>query len=285
MVELLIRALCWVGVALVFALGEHIISGSEPGGEEAFAKLQELGVKTVLSVDGKVPDAELAAKYGMSYVHVPIQYKGIPTDQLTRIAKTFREKAGPFYVHCFHGMHRGPAASEVGRLVLDGLPRENAIAEMRQWCGVSEKYVGLYHVVAAGEMPSIEQTEALDWDFPNAHPFEGFRSGMVEMTRVNDNVKYLSRHGWRPTESHPDLDAVNEAAKLAGHLEQCAQLEEVATQPEDFRRWMRESVDGSNQLREALERVARGEDDATAANAAFEAVQNACLDCHAAYRN
>ena len=109
----------------VYALSENIISGGEPENEEAFRILQDMGVRTILSVDGKVPDAALAERYGMKYVHVPIQYKGITAAEVAQITKTFREQEGPFYVHCFHGKHRGPAAAaQLGRLVLDGIARE-----------------------------------------------------------------------------------------------------------------------------------------------------------------
>ena len=71
--------------------------------------------------------------------------------------KTFRELDGPFYVHCFHGKHRGPAAAAaLGRIAVDGVPREQAIAEMRQWCGTSEKYEGLYRTIAEVLRPDAE---------------------------------------------------------------------------------------------------------------------------------
>ena len=45
--------------------------------------IADMGVKTILSVDGKIPDAEEAAKYGIRYVHVPIRYGGITNDHTT----------------------------------------------------------------------------------------------------------------------------------------------------------------------------------------------------------
>ena len=63
------------GLHNVYRLSDDIISGSEPHGEAALEDIARMGVKTILSVDGKVPDAETAEKYGMRYVHVAIQYK------------------------------------------------------------------------------------------------------------------------------------------------------------------------------------------------------------------
>jgi protein tyrosine phosphatase (PTP) superfamily phosphohydrolase (DUF442 family) len=207
------------GLHNVFHLSERIVSGSEPHGEAAFRELQALGVKTIVSVDGKVPDAELARRYGMTYVHVPTQYKGMSADQILKLAKTFREKSGPFYVHCFHGKHRGPAAAEIGRLVLDGVSRERALAEMRQWCGTAQSYEGLYRDIAQAPIPTDAESRAFRWDFPAAHPFDGFRGAMVEISRLDDDLKALAKSKWAPNAEHPDLDPVNEATQLASALE------------------------------------------------------------------
>src|SRR5688572_20555590 len=50
---------------------ERVISGGLPEGDAAFAELNALGVKTIVSVDGAKPDLETAAKFGLRYVHLP----------------------------------------------------------------------------------------------------------------------------------------------------------------------------------------------------------------------
>jgi protein tyrosine phosphatase (PTP) superfamily phosphohydrolase (DUF442 family) len=268
------------GLHNVFHLSEHIISGAEPGGEEAFERLASMGVKTILSVDGKAPDREAAARHGMRYVHVPIHYSGISDDELVRIAKTFRETEGPFFVHCYHGKHRGPAAAAVGRLVLDGAPREQAIAEMRQWCGTASKYEGLYETLASGEIPSTEETAGYRWDFPATHPLGGFRNAMVEMARHWDNLVALHKRDWKADPEHPDVDARSEAAKLADLIARANGLDRVKESPEDFREWMDTSVEQSGRL---LQSLGAGEG-ATAAKA-LRVLKQTCGSCHASYRN
>lgn len=273
------------GLHNVYRLSRNIVSGSEPNGEEAFRFLQEMGIKTILSVDGKVPEADLAAKYGIDYVHVPIQYRGIADDEMMRISKTFREKQGPFFVHCFHGKHRGPAAAAVGRVVLDGVPREQAIAEMRQWCGTSPSYEGLYRDVAAGEIPEPRETQQYDWDFPAAHPLPGFRHAMIEVSRADDNLKYLAKHGWQPGPDHPDVDALNEAAKLAGLFERAEHMDDVTGKPADFRAWMAESVVASARLRSAIEDWKGGAGTVAEIDDAYQDLAASCTACHKVYRN
>src|SRR2546423_1384396 len=75
------------GLHNVYRLSETLYSGSSPEGDEGFASLQRLGVKTVISVDGARPDVERAHKYGLRYVHLPIGYDGVPEGQALRIAR------------------------------------------------------------------------------------------------------------------------------------------------------------------------------------------------------
>jgi protein tyrosine phosphatase (PTP) superfamily phosphohydrolase (DUF442 family) len=273
------------GLHNVFSLSDMIVSGSEPHGEEAFRALAEKGVRIVVSVDGKAPEVELAKRFGLRYVHIPIQYKTITGEEIVHLAKTFRELEGPFYVHCFHGQHRGPAAAAIGRLILDAAPREQAIAEMRQYCGTSSKYEGLYRVIADGEIPDEERTSAYDWDFPSQHAFQGFRQSMIDISRAHDNLKYLSTRDWMPDEEHPDADAMNEANKLVSTFAISAELEEVQHQTEQFRRWMADASQAAVGLRDALRAFRTADGPREPVDDGFASLKQSCTDCHRAYRN
>lgn len=274
------------GLKNLFWLSDNILSGSEPHGEAALKRLSELGIKTILSTDGKTPDADTAAKYGIRYVHVPIKYSGVSRGQMLRIAKTFRELEGPFYTHCFHGKHRGPTGAAIGRLVLDGQSREHTLEEMRQYCGVGKSYPGLYAAIANDEIPSADETAAFDWDFPSAHPLRGFRSAMIVAPRAHDNLALLAKRNWAPDPDHPDLDAVNEAAKLRQTFEAAAAMDEVQKRPEDFRTWLTETVKWSRELHESLQAAATEGDAArTRAGTALGEIKKRCAACHKSYRN
>jgi len=271
----------------VFRLGENIISGSEPADEAALAMLAEWGVKTILSTDGKAPDAETAAKYGMRYVHVPIQYKGITPDEQMRIIKTFRECEGPFFVHCFHGKHRGPAGAALGRLVVDGVTREQALAEMRQWCGTSNKYSGLYWTVATAKIPTAAESAAYEWDFPSAAPLDGVAGAMVPMARHWENVYYADAVDYGVDPLHPDIDPLNEAVILHQYFEQLNETEEVRSQPADYRGWMDDSIASTADMVAALRayRASESEEDLDALTDAIDRTKRSCNACHSVYRN
>jgi protein tyrosine phosphatase (PTP) superfamily phosphohydrolase (DUF442 family) len=274
------------GLHNVYQLSENIISGSEPHGEDGLRSVAAMGVKTILSVDGKEPDQELAAKLGMRYVHVPIQYKTISPDEVKEIAKTFRELEGPFYVHCFHGKHRGPAAAAVGRVVLDGASREQAIAEMRQWCGTSQKYEGLYRVIATGDLPPDAETRALAWNFPAKHSAQGLRGMMVLASRGFDNLKDVVGREWVNDPEHPDLVPAHEADTLARAFAH-APAEDLKGWPDDFQLWMKQAGELTGKLRDAVQTMSeKGTPEAKAhATKAFKAVDASCNQCHKAYRD
>ena len=290
-----VRPLDLPGLLHVYHLSGNIISGAEPQGREGLRRVAQLGVRTILSVDGKVPDAAGAAEFGMRYVHVPLQYVGLTDDEILNIAKTFRELEGPFYVHCFHGKHRGPAAAALGRVVLDGVPRDHAIAEMRQWCETSSKYEGLYSTVAAALLPTPAETARHAFDFPAAHRFDGFRSLMIEMTRKWDLVKEAQERGWQIDPEHPDVLPLGEATQLHQLFAATREFAQDPAWSSDFHGWLEEGIDASSRLVRALEASsmaaaeAPGEPGAAdwpeQAASAFATLQTNCVACHDAYRN
>jgi len=281
-----IKAADYADLENVYRLSDSFISGGEPGGEEALARIASWGIKTILSVDGKAPDAATAAKYGMRYVHVPIQYSGVTEDEQLQIIKSFRELDGPFYVHCFHGEHRSAAAAALGRLALDGISREQALAEMRQWAGTSPKYSGLFWDIATAEIPDEAATAAFAFDFPATAPLDGIAGAMVQIARAFENTRdsIVVDYGMDP--AHPDIEPLNEAQKLEQLFEASIRLQEVVAAPQDYRDWMLTSLDDSKKLVAALRELRAG--DAAAKDrvtAAVKAVSASCNACHTPYRN
>src|SRR4051794_26217562 len=68
-VELPVHRLQARGVEIFFQLSDRLYSVSAPEGTNAFAELQKLGIKPIITVDGAKPDGEPARQYGMRYVH------------------------------------------------------------------------------------------------------------------------------------------------------------------------------------------------------------------------
>jgi protein tyrosine phosphatase (PTP) superfamily phosphohydrolase (DUF442 family) len=100
------KPLDYPGLHNVVAYAPDVLSGSVPEGEEGFASLAKLGIKTVLSVDGAEPELDKAAKYGLTYVHLPITYSGFDEKRKLELTKAVRDLPRPMYMHCHHGKHR-----------------------------------------------------------------------------------------------------------------------------------------------------------------------------------
>ena len=270
----------------VFRLSDNIITGSEPTGQAGLEAVAELGVRTVVSVDGKAPDVEIAQALGMRYVHIPTQYKGLTDEEIDHLAKTFRELEGPFYVHCFHRRHRGPAGAAIGRIVIDGVPREQAIAEMRQYSGTSKKYEGLYRTVATRNIPTAQETQAMEYDFPGRKLLEGVAGSMVPIARTHDWLEILGELNWQMDPEHPDIDAYNEARMMSEAFAAGPSFADYQDKPEDFRAMWATAMHASAELTEDLRRFNNGDLElGAAAREQFKIVQQSCTDCHSIYRN
>ncbi|MCA9040341.1 MAG: hypothetical protein KDA65_08350 [Planctomycetaceae bacterium] len=133
-------------------------SGGEPVGEEAFKKLKELGVKVLVSVDGIRPNVELAHKYGMRYIHIPIQYNGIDRESELKLVRVAKEIKEPLYVHCHHGKHRGPASMAIICRASGQFDAKQAGQYLHD-VGTSPEYKGLWKAVREFQLP--EETTLL----------------------------------------------------------------------------------------------------------------------------
>ena len=108
---------------------------------------------------------------------------------------------------------------------------------------------------------------------------------MVQVSRADDHLKSLSKRAWQPDPDHPDVDALNEATKLASLFERALVLEDVISRPADFRGWMEDSRVQSAALRDALAELKKGTGSSEAADGAYKTLAKTCSACHEVYRN
>jgi len=99
------------GLQNVFQVSDQLILGSGPEEKKSFESLKNMGIKTIISVDGAKPNLKLSREIGMKYVHIPIGYDGISEKVGLALARVAKELNGPFYIHYHHGRHRGPTAA------------------------------------------------------------------------------------------------------------------------------------------------------------------------------
>jgi protein tyrosine phosphatase (PTP) superfamily phosphohydrolase (DUF442 family) len=273
------------GLHNVFRITDRLYSGSSPDGEEGFRSLWQLGVKTVLSVDGSRPDVALAHRFGLRYVHLPIGYDGVPRAQALRIARAVRDLPGPVYLHCHHGKHRGPAAAAVAHLCLDETCSvAAAVAEMRR-AGTDPRYKGLYAAPAQLHRPTRDELDRIPADFPEVAVVTALAQAMVAVDERWERLKQVRAAGWKAPPEHPDVDPPHEALQLLEQYREIRRLPQANARPPEFRRWLADAEDAAKDLETALRERVKHPADTAAAEKAFRRAERDCTRCHARYRD
>jgi protein tyrosine phosphatase (PTP) superfamily phosphohydrolase (DUF442 family) len=253
----------------------RIYSGSEPHGEEGIASLQKLGVNTIVSVDGAKPAVETARKYGMRYVHIPIGYDGIPQQAGESLARLVREALPPFYVHCHHGKHRGPAAAAVACVASGDMSGKEALAILVR-AGTSKDYAGLWRDVEAytpppadAELPELVEIAEVG----------SFTAAMAQVDRAFDNLKLCRDVKWAVPPDHPDLVPAQEALLLQEGLHEAGR--NLGDEYEEqLKTWLAAAESQAIDLRTALQAQ-----DVNAATDRAAQIEQSCKQCHTQYRD
>lgn len=267
------------GVHNAFQTTDKIFSGSQPEGDEAFAALAKLGIKTIISVDGSKPDLDAARKHGLRYIHLPYGYDGVPTNRLTELVKVATTETGPFFVHCHHGKHRGPAAIAIMCEASAGWTTNQAEAWLRE-AGTSPDYPGLYRAAREFQMPTGAELTAIK-SLPEVAKSSSLVDAMVAIDAHFDSLKLSQKAGWKTPPGHADISPVHEATLLWEQFRETARLEDTGNRPADYRRFLTESEHATETLRKLL----RAPQDQAGVDAAFKQVSQNCAACHKKYRN
>lgn len=267
------------GIHNFLSASKTVFSGSHPEGDEAFAALAKLGVKTIVSVDGAKPDVRRATKHGIRYIHLPFGYDGIPASRVAELVKVVATVPGPIYVHCHHGKHRGPAAVAVMCMVSEGWKKERAETFLHQ-AGTAPEYTGLFRAVSGFTLPEPAKLAAVSTNFPAIAQGSTLVEAMVAMDEHLENLSRAGKVDWKNTPGHPDSTPSHEALLLLEQLRELARAEATAKRPEAFR----EQLTQATQIAEVLQaQLRRG--DGVQAGAAFKQLNQSCVRCHERYRN
>lgn len=267
------------GVHNAFRASPRIYSGSQPEGVEAFAAIAKLGVKTIVSVDGSKPDVAAARKYGLNYIHLPYGYDGIPTNRVAELAKLTAEASGPFFVHCHHGKHRGPAAVAVMCLSGEGWTTNRAVAWMRA-AGTAVDYLGLYRAAQEFSAPTKAQLAAIK-ELPEVTRTSSLVEAMVAIDAHFDYLKQSQKAGWKTPPGHADISPSHEATLLWEQFREIGRLPDPVSRSDEYRAKLTEAEKSADSLRGLL----RAPEDAAVVNEAFKQVGQNCAACHRKYRN
>lgn len=263
-----------------YRIHPKVISGGLPDGEPAFKELADLGVKTIISVDGATPDVELARKYNLRYVHLPHGYDGVPNERVKELAKAVHDLPGPIYIHCHHGKHRSPTAAAVA-CVAAGLIDPSSAETILKITGTAPGYRGLYQS-ARNAMPlTAAELDQFKADFPETAAIPPMAEAMVAIDHKHDALKKIAAANWKTPTDAPDLDPAHEALLLREEFQELLRTPEVKAQPPEFARMLSDGHSAAFDLEQALAAQAPNERLATT----LERVTTNCITCHQKFRD
>lgn len=271
------------GLHNVVAFVDDYYSGSAPEGEEGFATLAALGVKTIVSVDGAAPDVEAAAAHGIRYIHLPIGYNGFDEQRKLELARASRDaiEQGPVYIHCHHGKHRSAGAAGTAAAALGWATAEEMVARMKI-SGTSPSYSGLYACTAETTTVDAALIDAIAPDFPSVSQPAGLVKAMVEIDIITEHLKAIQKAKWLVPADHPDLAPVAEAGRLRDLFRFLETDDRALAKPAEFMEHMLES----GRVAQSLEDLLAGAIvDPAKADAHFATLLASCKACHAEYRD
>ena len=264
----------------LFRATTNVFSGNSPDSDAAFAEIAKLGVKTIISVDGSKPDVETARKHGLRYIHLPIGYDGVPSNRVAELAKAAQTVGGSLYVHCHHGLHRGPAAVAVICESTAGWTTNQAVGWLKQ-AGTAADYTGLYRSAMEFRLPSPAALARII-ELPEVAKTSSLVEAMVAIDEEFDRLKTAQKVGWSKIPNQPDLTPAHTATILWEHFKELARTDDTAKRPEDYRAKLAASEKATDQFR-ALLRDAKA--DPSTRDSAFQTLTKTCAACHQQYRN
>lgn len=265
------------GLHNVFRITEKLYSGSSPDGEEGFASLQRLGVKTIISVDGATPKVTLAEHYGLSYVHLPVGYDGIPERKAWMIAKAVRDLRGPVYLHCHHGKHRGPTAAAIAQLCLQPTYTPQEAESWLRQAGIDPRYHGLTSLPKTFRRPTAAQLDELPPEFPSIAEVPTLTKQMVLLDLHWDELKLASK-----TQFADSKRTAQHALQVVELYRELNRLGIPGRSDPKFRDYLQQAERAARDLEQALRTQPI---DAAKARAAFDQSQTLCHRCHQAFRD
>ena len=256
---------------------ENIYSGGSPINDKAFKSLSTLGIRTIISVDGAQPNIIAASANGMTYVHIHIGYDGISTLQKATLIEILKERPAPYYFHCHHGKHRGPAAVATILFLKNHFNVEQAHGFM-QLAGTSKKYTGLWNSVNSdSDLKNLPSPSNLVERAAVSHITES----MVAIDEIFDHLKTLEKNNWHADDTNPDITAHNQALLL---LEQYKEIPRIHNQSNVNQPLFKQHLITSTVAAKELEQSFL-QDKITNRSHIMDRLKTSCIDCHSDFRD
>ena len=266
-----------VHLANLISVSTSIYSGGTPDGTQAFNELKKLGIQTIVSVDGAKPRVDLAKQANMRYIHIPIGYDGISDEEKATLAEVFSQSSAPYYFHCHHGTHRGPAALASALRITRTISLEEANRYLT-FAGTSSHYKGLWKAVE-----DSSKTMKLPPPLPlqSTTSVSSMAGAMAQIDEIYDNLKYLKKHQWKPDLSKPDITPAHQSLMLLELLKEIPRTSDnKQLQSPAFIKYLESNTTHAKELEQSLRLK-----NYTEASKSLKNLKSSCIDCHSDFRD
>lgn len=269
-----------------YQVHEQVVSGGQPQGTAAFELLRQMGVRTVISVDGIRPHVDLARQHDLRYVHLPFGYDGIPAERVKELAHAVLTLPGPLYIHCHHGKHRSPAAAAAAS-VTAGFIDQNQGLEILRKAGTSQLYKGLWASVGKARPVDTVELTSLEVRFSESVDPPPLVDTMTELEKTIERLENVTGKQWvEDANTVVSRSAAHQSLLLREHFAELARLPSTEEQPEEYRTLITESKDQAALLEALLTNtpptITRQPARLTVI---LGAIRNGCRNCHQRFRD
>jgi protein tyrosine phosphatase (PTP) superfamily phosphohydrolase (DUF442 family) len=267
-------------------VGDGLYVSGQPVGDAAFTRLKELGIRTIINVDGSDPNIAGARAHGMRYVHIPIGYTDVSRAKVLRIIKAARTMPGSVLIHCHRGQHRAPTAAALVAMTSDAWTNEEGVRFLES-SGTSPQYESLYELVGKFVPPSTAELAGVEDEFPEVADLGSLSKVMAEIDVHWSHLETTRQSDFSTPANHPDLNPAHEAMILRDLLHRAV---DIAASEEAYRNIesrMAETEASAGELLTWLDRLQPNgrRNDLIRVKEAFSAVDRKCTACHKRYRD
>lgn len=264
----------------------NLICGGQPSSTDGFHSLATLGIKTIVSVDGICPDLNSAKQYDLRYIHEPLGYQGISTEDAQTLAHIILTFDDPIYIHCHHGQHRSPAAAAVA-CVTAGLMTDKAAFKLLKKAGTGPEYQGLFKAVAdAKPIPAAQLLQQKPTLSEQADV-----SKLVDlMVQLDKNLSKLNSvlKSPRTRSTNQRSAALEQATVLNDHFTELLRSPQHSASDLEFQKLLLTSQKTGEKLQQFLRAKTQqtlSPQQTTHATSLLKQVSDQCNQCHETYRH
>jgi protein tyrosine/serine phosphatase len=118
------------GLPNLHRISERLYRSAQPG-DEGFAELQRLGIKTVINLRAFHSDQSALKTLGVKQEHIYFKTWHPEEEDVVRFLKLVTDtNTAPVLVHCQHGADRTGTMIAIYRIAVEGWSKQDAIKEM-----------------------------------------------------------------------------------------------------------------------------------------------------------